>query len=44
MLSEPNYLSYLEKAIQLDDAWARSQDVKDARQKIYGLLQDIFVV
>ncbi|MDL2214199.1 hypothetical protein LJB76_01405 [Clostridia bacterium OttesenSCG-928-O13] len=42
MLAEPNYLTYLEKAIQLDGLYDRSDDVKDARVKLYDLLKDIY--
>ena len=42
MLSEPNYLSYLEKAIDFDHLWSRSDDVKNARLKLYDILSTIY--
>lgn len=43
MLDEPNYLSFLQKAIGYDGMFSRSQDVADARQKLYDVLGEIFV-
>lgn len=42
MLSEPNYLRYLEKAMAFDEQWSRSDDVKNARQTVYDILSGIF--
>ncbi len=42
MLSEPNYLDYLKQAMELDSLWNRPQEVVDAREKVYGLLYNVF--
>lgn len=42
MLSEPNYISYLEKAIAFDELWSRSDDVKSARSALYDILREIY--
>ncbi|MDL2253456.1 hypothetical protein LJC49_05200 [Ruminococcaceae bacterium OttesenSCG-928-I18] len=42
MLEDPNYLSHLQRAIEFDGLWGRSQDVMQAREKVYEVLKDIF--
>lgn len=42
IMNEPNYLSYLEKAIEMDSQGGRSDDVKAARLKLYDVLQNVF--
>ncbi len=42
MMEESNYLKHLERAIEFDALWSRSDDVRDARTKLYGILQDVF--
>ncbi len=43
MLADPNYLSHLQRAMEFDGLWGRSEDVTAARQRVYDVLQDIFV-
>ncbi len=42
MLADPNYLSHLQRAIEFDGLWGRSEDVTAARQRVHDVLQDIF--
>ena len=42
MMEEGNYLTHLEKAMEFDNLWSRSEDVKGAREKLYTVLKDIY--
>lgn len=42
MMDDPNYLSHLERAIEYDNLWSRSDDVRQARAKLYDTLKGIY--
>lgn len=42
MMDDPNYLSHLERAIEYDNLWSRSDDVRQARVKLYDTLKSVF--